>query len=172
MAAAPIADLTEDQWDRAHAVNARAPAFLIQPLGTNTRGEYFLVENRQASLADTALIRNACQVWYQQQTPPPCDGGLLTWHIDGTQVAIGAAFNAVNSGVIHGVMLEEADGARDLWCPGGVPLACNRGDAGDPYPGITGNTTFSLTTRPGMAFTSPRVSWALARSRMAVSPSL
>jgi hypothetical protein len=123
-------------------------AFLIQPLGTNTRGEYFLVENRQASLADTALIRNACQVWYQQQTPPPCDGGLLTWHIDGTQVAIGAAFNAVNFGTIHGVTLEEADGARDLWCPGGVPLECNRGDAGDPYPGITGNTAFSFNTSP------------------------
>jgi M6 family metalloprotease-like protein len=125
-------------------------AFLIRPLGTNPRGEYFLFENRQASLADTALIRNACQVWYQQQTPPPCDGGLLVWHIDPTQIVSGV----VNSGPIHGVKIEEADGARDLWCPGASPQACNRGDAGDPYPGTIGNTTFSLTTNPAAVYNS------------------
>jgi M6 family metalloprotease-like protein len=123
-------------------------AFLVQATGTNSRGEYFLLENRQATLADTALIRNACQVWYQDSIPPPCEGGLLIWHVDLTQVQNGGLFNGINVGAIHGVKLEEADGARDLWCPGAIPLACNRGDAGDPYPGTTGNTAFSFSTNP------------------------
>ncbi|MGH7615450.1 MAG: M6 family metalloprotease domain-containing protein [Gemmatimonadales bacterium] len=145
-------------------------AFLIQPLAANPRNEYFLVENRQATLADTALIRNACQVWYQQASPPPCDGGLLAWHIDGTRVANGGASNTVNSGPIHGVALEEADGARDLWCPGAVPLECNRGDAGDPYPGITGNTMFSFTTNPAALtnFDSSFVGFAIDSIRQLV----
>jgi len=29
-----------------------------------------------------------------------------------------------------------------------VPLGCNRGDAGDVYPGTTGNTAFSFGTNP------------------------
>ena len=123
-------------------------AFLIRPGGANPRGEYFLLENRQAALADTALIRNACQVWYQLENPPACPGGLLIWHVDQAQVDNGGPTNEVNFGGIHGVKLEEADGARDLWCPGAVPLACNRGDAGDPYSGITGNTAFTLSSTP------------------------
>jgi M6 family metalloprotease-like protein len=123
-------------------------AFLVRPTGANSRGEYFLLENRQAVLADTALIRNACQVWHQMANPPACQGGLLIWHVDQTQVDNGGGFNDINVGAIHGVKLEEADGARDLWCPGTVPLACNRGDAGDPYPGQTGNTAFSFNTNP------------------------
>jgi M6 family metalloprotease-like protein len=123
-------------------------SFLIRPGGANPRGEYFLLENRQAALADTALIRNACQVWYQLENPPACQGGLLIWHVDQTQVNNGGPSNQINVGSIHGVELEEADGARDLWCPGAVPLACNRGDAGDPYPGITANTAFTLSSTP------------------------
>jgi M6 family metalloprotease-like protein len=121
-------------------------AFLVNVQGTNPRGEYFLLENRQASLADTALIANACRVWFQQQNPPPCDGGLLVWHVDGSIMTGGG--NALNAGTIHGLAVEEADGARDLWCPGPVPLECNRGDAGDPYPGKTNNTAFSFNTTP------------------------
>src|SRR5256886_7611792 len=49
-------------------------AFLVRPTGANPRGEYFLLENRQAVDADSALIRNACQVWYQAATPPECSG--------------------------------------------------------------------------------------------------
>jgi M6 family metalloprotease-like protein len=124
-------------------------AFVVDVQGTNTRSEYFLLENRQSSQADTALIANACRVWYQQQNPPPCDGGLLVWHVDGAIMNGGG--NALNAGTIHGLALEEADGARDLWCPGAVPLACNRGDAGDPYPGTTGNTVLSFNTNPAAA---------------------
>jgi M6 family metalloprotease-like protein len=121
-------------------------AFYVNVPGANPRGEYFLLENRQAQLADTALIANACRVWYQSASPPPCDGGLLVWHVDGAVLAGGG--NALNAGAIHGLKLEEADGARDLWCPGAVPLGCNRGDAGDVFPGTTGNTAFSMGTNP------------------------
>ncbi len=118
--------------------------FLVNVQGMNTRNEYFLLENRQASLADTALIANACLVWYQ--TPTACPGGLLIWHVDGS--IMGGGGNALNAGAIHGLRLEEGDGALDLWCPGAVPTDCNRGDAGDVYPGTTGNTAFAFTTLP------------------------
>jgi len=36
-------------------------AFYVRVQGSNPRGEYFLVENRQAVQADTALIRLHCQ---------------------------------------------------------------------------------------------------------------
>ena len=121
-------------------------AFYVNVPGSNPRNEYFLLENRQPQFADTALIANACRVWYQSATPPPCDGGLAVWHVD--NAIIGGGGNALNAGPIHGLKLEEADGARDLWCPGAVPLGCNRGDAGDVFPGTTGNTAFSVSTNP------------------------
>lgn len=121
--------------------------FFVTVQGTNTRNEYFFLENRQAVQADTGLIGHACRVWYQSLNPPPgCSGGLLIWHVDGTKITQGG--NALNVGTIHGLTLEEADGARDLWCPGSVPDGCNRGDAGDVYPGTTGNTAFVFRTNP------------------------
>ncbi|HXF95386.1 MAG TPA: immune inhibitor A domain-containing protein, partial [Gemmatimonadales bacterium] len=122
--------------------------FLIRPIGSNPNGEYLLLENRQAAYADTALARNACQVWFQDGNQTSCPGGLLIWHIDSAKVAAGRFNNTVNNGSIHGVKLEEADGARDLWCPGAPGPGCNRGDSGDPYPGMTGNTAFAYTTNP------------------------
>ncbi len=72
----------------------------------------------------------------------------MIWHVDSTQVAnhgFRAGINAVNVGGIHGVELEEADGLRQLWCG---TSGCNRGDAGDVYPGTTGNTSFVFRTNP------------------------
>jgi M6 family metalloprotease-like protein len=117
--------------------------FYVRPQGTNTRGEYFLLENRQASQADTALIRKHCQTSGQ---PATCPGGLLIWHADSVQIANnGFRFgNTVNVGAIHGLVVQEADGLRQLWCTSG----CNRGDAGDIYPGTTNNTAFSFSTNP------------------------
>jgi M6 family metalloprotease-like protein len=121
-------------------------AFLVNVQGTNTRNEYFLLENRQASLADTALIRVHCA---RSGFPvgPLCGGGLLIWHLDATQI-LGHGFrqdNAVNVGPIHGVALMQADGLNQLNTTG---TAQSRGDAGDPYPGTSGNTVFSLNTNP------------------------
>jgi M6 family metalloprotease-like protein len=115
--------------------------------GLNPRNEYYLIENRQASQADTALIRDHCQF---SGDPPGCAGGLLIWHIDGIKACLLSLScpNTVNHGFIHGVVLEEADGLRQLWCQ--TPLTCGhyRGDAGDPYPGTSGNTAFSSSTNP------------------------
>jgi immune inhibitor A len=81
--------------------------------------EYFLVENRQKILFDKFLPNS----------------GLLIWHIDD---AIGGNTNEAH----YKVALMQADGKKDL------ELNHNRGDAGDTYPGASGNTKFSNTTTP------------------------
>ena len=81
--------------------------------------EYFLVENRQRIGSDAKL---------------PGDG-LLIWHIDD---AIGNNTNENHPKV----RLVQADGKKDL------ENGANRGDAGDPYPGTAGNTSFTKTTTP------------------------
>ena len=116
-------------------------AFVVRPVGSNPRGEYFLLENRQAVFADTALIRVSCGISGQ---PPTCPGGLLVWHVDSAQIA-GSASRLVNAGPIHGVALVQADDLNQLR---NTAPPRNRGDAGDPYPGTSDNLTFSLGTRP------------------------
>ena len=114
-------------------------AFYIRVQGANPRGEYFLIENRQASQSDSAMIRIHCA---RSGPPPGCAGGALIWHVDSAQVANGNANNNINTGSIHGLELVQADGRGDL------DAGANRGDAGDLYPGVTGNTAFSLNARP------------------------
>jgi immune inhibitor A len=81
--------------------------------------EYFLVENRQQSGYDASL-------------PGP---GLLVWHIDEAV--------ADNTNESHyKVALMQADGLRQL------EGNANRGDAGDPFPGSTGNASFTGTSTP------------------------
>ena len=101
--------------------------FYLPVVAPNPRGEYFLLENRQPLQSDSAMIRIHG------------GGGLLIWHVDSIQMANHGfnADNAVNAGPIHGLELEQADHRRDL------DLGRNRGDAGDPYPGVTGNPAFA-----------------------------
>ena len=115
-------------------------AFLVRPTVPNPRGEYFMLENRQAQLADTAVIAKHG------------GGGLLIWHVDSTQYAQATLpLNYVNNGSIHGVALMQADGLGNLDCT--YPSACNnRGDGGDPYPGSSNNTVFGPLSDP-----SPRM---------------
>jgi immune inhibitor A len=81
--------------------------------------EYYLVENRQ-------------QTGYDASLP---GGGLLIWHIDETE--------ATNSDEAHyKVALMQADGRRDL------EHNANRGDAGDAFPGTSGNTAFTNSSNP------------------------
>jgi len=137
-------------------------AFLVRPTGANPRGEYFLLENRQAVDADSALIRNACQVWYQASMPQGCSGGLLAWHVDSEQIAQHGfeSGNAVNAGSIHGLELLQADARGNLDANPNIPCtppaaACaDRGDVGDPYPGVTQNPTLGLFTTPNTALNS------------------
>ncbi len=133
-------------------------AFLVRPTGANPRGEYFLLENREPVLADSALIRNACQVWYQQANPSSaCNGGLLVYHVDSQQIALHGfdQDNSVNAGPIHGLELLQADGRGNLdanpnvtGCTAPAAGCSDRGDIGDPYPGTTGNTTLAFSTTP------------------------
>jgi len=132
-------------------------AFLVRPSGANPRGEYFLLENREPVLADSALIRNACQVWYQQPNPSPCNGGLLVYHVDSEQIALHGfdQGNGVNAGPIHGLAVLQADGRGNLdanpnvtGCTPPAAGCSDRGDIGDPYPGSTGNTTLAFSTTP------------------------
>jgi M6 family metalloprotease-like protein len=99
--------------------------FLIRPTGANPRGEYYLLENRQGLLSDSALIA-------REGSP-----GLLVWHVDSTQMTNAWASNTVNAGPIHGLTLVEADGQNELLASGSNS---NRGDGGDPFPGLTNRT--------------------------------
>jgi immune inhibitor A len=81
--------------------------------------EYFLVENRQRAGYDRML---------------PGDG-LLIWHIDDSVSS--------NADERHPkVALMQADGQNHLG------TGANRGDAGDPFPGSSGNATFNAASNP------------------------
>jgi M6 family metalloprotease-like protein len=99
--------------------------FLLRPSGANPRGEYFLLENRQGLLSDSALIA-------RKGSP-----GLLVWHVDSTQLYGAWGSNSVNAGPIHGLVLVEADGLNQMLSSGSNQ---NRGDNGDPFPGATART--------------------------------
>ena len=126
-------------------------AFYAAVQGSNPRGEYFLLENRQRQQSDTALIRIHCA---RAGNPAGCTGGLLIWHVD--QVKLDQPGNTVNSGAIHGLELMQADAFRNLdanssnSCPSNdMFLGCsNRGDEGDVFPGRQGNTGFVFRTNP------------------------
>jgi M6 family metalloprotease-like protein len=114
---------------------SRDTVFLVRPPVTNTRGEYFLLENRQAVLSDSALIRI--------QGP-----GLLIWHADSVRLLS----SSPNTGSIHGLWLRQADGLEQL--RSSTQGVRNRGDAGDPYPGSTNNTSFGFDTNPANVLNS------------------
>lgn len=90
-------------------------------------GEYFLLENRQ-------------RVDYDQNLRAE---GLLVWQIDPDWIASRWPANEVNASDHLGVWLRQADGLDELGQSGG-----GRGDAGDPFPGSTGNTAFHGASTP------------------------
>ena len=81
--------------------------------------EYFLVENRQQAGFDESLPGQ----------------GLLIWHID---EAISSNTNESH----YKVALMQADGQQHL------ENNTNRGDQGDPFPGSSGNSSFTQTSTP------------------------
>ncbi|GBD32819.1 Immune inhibitor A [bacterium HR33] len=132
-----VRELTEPGTYELGPVVLSDTVFLIRPVGSNPRGEYFLLENKQAHGSDTSNMQTGGKAG-------PKRGGLLVWHIDSAKVAVWPASNTVNSGAVHGVALEEADGMAHLWKQTGG----NRGDSGDPYPGSAGALRFSFDTNP------------------------
>jgi immune inhibitor A len=81
--------------------------------------EYFLVENRQ-------------QAGFDESMPGQ---GLLIWHID-------EAISENSNESHYKVALMQADGQRHL------ENNANRGDGGDPFPGSTGNASFTGSSTP------------------------
>ncbi|MBN1504124.1 MAG: M6 family metalloprotease domain-containing protein [Candidatus Eisenbacteria bacterium] len=81
--------------------------------------EYFLVERRE-------------KIGFDESLP---GGGLLIYHVDESQSNNDDAYH-------YKVGLEQADGNWQL------ENRINGGDAGDPYPGTSGNTTFGYETVP------------------------
>jgi hypothetical protein len=99
----------------------------FQNPAANTITEYWLVENRQPVGFDAELNGPGLIISH-------CDDEMMSSILGNTG---GSSENAV-----RGVVIEEADGQRDLL------NNVNRGDAGDPYPGSTSNTTFNSTSNP------------------------
>ena len=140
------------------AVPTSDTAFFLPVDGANPRGEYFLLENRQAVESDSSMIQYHCQVWYHTVAPPACGGGLVVYHVDSEQIAQHGIDqdNRVNAGPIHGLALVQADGFANLdanpngtRCSSTPLVGCSdRGDAGDPYPGTTGNVALTPTSTP------------------------
>ena len=94
-------------------------------------GEYFLVENRQQQSYDVSLPGS----------------GLLIWHIDEARTTNAAecvpGSTPICSATVHyKVALIQADNAYHL------ERHTNRGDAGDPYPGTSNNTSFTGASTP------------------------
>jgi hypothetical protein len=89
--------------------------------------EYFLIENRQRTGYDAYL---------------PSDG-LLIWHIDDAKSDNDDRWYPGLSWYNHYmVALEQADGLWEL------ENKTSRGDAGDPFPGSTSNTSFTPASTP------------------------
>ena len=125
--------LTESGIVETRARQVSDTVFLAE---TDVSSTYFLIENRQAVQSDTAQMN---QNYAKKKSP-----GLLLWLIDEGRIAQGRPGNAVNTGVVQGVSLMQADGLNELRTPG----LKDRGDTGDSYPGSASNTKFAYATNP------------------------
>src|SRR5438093_1876360 len=140
--------------------------------GANPRGEYFLLENRQQVQSDSAMVHYHCQVWFNTGSPPPCGGGLLIYHVDSAQITSALSANQVDSGPIHGLAVVQADARGNLdadantACSGAAPTCSDRGDAGDLYPGPTGNVAFTPTSVPAAVRNADGLAAGLVRDQI------
>lgn len=96
--------------------------------------EYFIVANRQKKSFDALIPDSGLLIYHvdenkslnEHQWLPPCDPESSWFH--------------------YAVALEQADGLHQLEISGGENG--NQGDAGDPFPGSTGNTVFDGDSNP------------------------
>jgi immune inhibitor A len=117
--------------------------------GDQSSLEHFLAENRGRKGYDRALPGE----------------GLLVWHIDD-------ALDSNRDENHYKVALVQADGRRDL------ERTANRGDAGDAYPGATGNARITAKTTPSsrsyagvdssVAITNIRATAGMIKAKIAV----
>jgi len=107
-------------------------AFIV-PMAPTPDNEFFLLENRQPIGSDSMMH----------------GPGLMIYHTDTVLINARGLGNAndVNALNPHGIWILEAAGDTGLYCT--YPSACNdRGDAGDPFPGSSNNTSVSVGTKP------------------------
>lgn len=106
---------------------------------TSPPAEYFLVEHRTRSGFDAYLHGE----------------GLLIWHAESSTARSVLGNSGGSTGLqARGLVLEEADGRYDLLKSPGA--GGNQGDAGDPWPGSTGNRAFTTTSSPSSRDNSGR----------------
>ncbi len=112
-------------------------SFILPIKAPTDSTQYFILENRQRIGSDSMLIAP----------------GLLVWHVDSVLTRQrGMPWNSVNAFSPNGVALEQADGRGDLMA------GTNRGDTGDPFPGLENNTAFAACTVPGSSGNTGRPS--------------
>lgn len=154
---------TRLRWLSPDTVDSIRYDLKIDPIETNPiayridnpsdHSEYFFLVNRQKSGFDRRLPGK----------------GLLIWHMDEDKTARWPWANDVNAEEPHyGVGLEQADGKFDL------ENGNNRGDSGDPFPGLSRNVVFDNNSTPNSASYESRPSYvtvhniALAGSTVSV----
>jgi immune inhibitor A len=122
--------LTTSQTVTAAPVETGYTTYIV-PLKGNSGNEYYLLENRQRIGSDSMMY----------------GPGLMIYHLDTWLMYQRLGDNQVNALVPHALKVVEAQGDTGLDCV--YPASCNdRGDAGDPFPGTSANTSFGPGTRP------------------------
>ncbi len=108
-----------------------------------TSGDVIRIDARDGS-GDHMLLENRQPIGFDESLFAP---GLLVWQIDEDMVASRWVSNSVNSSSERmGVWLRQGDGENDL------AVGNQRGDAGDPFPGSSGQDRFTAGSLPA-AFT-------------------
>lgn len=115
-------------WADAVAVRADGPQ-------TIAAGDVLSVRDAEQPPGERWLLANRSRDGFDASLPA---AGLLIWHVDDAVIAASEHLNAINAGDVLGVALEQADGLDHLTRTTGG----NRGDAGDPWPGLDGRDRF------------------------------
>ncbi len=143
-------------------VVASSQALSIPEAETNSFSYKIWMDNCQAD--EYMLIENRQQNGFDANLP---NSGLLIYHVDKNLADIWPAANMINVTKAHlGVKVYEADGLEQM--AGNI----NRGDAGDPYPGSTGNTSLTFTTTPNSKLWNTNSSGVEIRSISASSATM
>ena len=122
--------ITTPQTVTAAPIETGYTAYLV-PLKGTSGNEYFVLENRQRIGSDSMMY----------------GPGLMIYHLDTLLMRQRLFNNDVNALRPHALAVMEAAGDTGLNCV--YPAACDdRGDAGDPFPGDSGNTTFGPGSKP------------------------
>ncbi len=108
--------------------------------------QYFLVENRYNTGFDSGLPSPGLLIWHIDESK---GGDISVWNRDNTQTWYPVSFTGspadTNNGNFH-VELMQADNLWQLNVTNKVLKSV--GDAGDPFPGSTGNRVFGPNTAP------------------------